>query len=375
MALTLLGFTDLVGRFATQARATANTALDFTVGSLFRALAEANATLGLQHQANTLRVLQTTRLATSTGIDCDTFGNDYGFTRLPAAPASGKATFSRASVSTSQTIIPVGLTVTSTDNSQTFAVVADTTNLAYVAGTGYVMPAAQLSLGVSVQSTTNGAAGNIAAGALGFLTSAKAGLDFVSNAAPFTGGADAETDAAYRTRFQLFIDSRSRGTLAAIRFSVASVRSSLLLAIGENVDSGGNYRPGSFVVTVDDGSGSPPSSLLTQVYNAVDLIRPVGCSFVVLPPSVLTATISLTLTAASGYNKAALIGPVATAILNYVSGLAIGVPLPYTRIANLAYSVPGVQNVTALLVNGGTADIGGGVTQVVRATTATVVVA
>ena len=53
---------------------------------------------------------------------------------------------------------------------------------------------------------------------------------------------------------------------------------------------------GSFVVTVDDGSGSPSTALLSTVQTAIDAVRPVGSIFSVQPPTVLTADVSLTIT-------------------------------------------------------------------------------
>jgi len=49
--------------------------------------------------------------------------------------------------------------------------------------------------------------------------------------------------------------------------------------IQENVVPGGGTQMGSFVVTVDDGSGDPPPSLLTTVATAVEAVRPVGSSY------------------------------------------------------------------------------------------------
>ena len=80
----------------------------------------------------------------------------------------------------------------------------------------------------------------------------------------------------------------------------------------------------------------------------------------------VSATISLTITAAPGYQKTALQGPVAAAITAYVNGLNVGAPLAFFRIPALAYGIAGVATVESVLLNSGTADIGGGATQVVR---------
>ena len=60
----------------------------------------------------------------------------------------------------------------------------------------------------------------------------------------------------------------------------------------------------------------------------------------------------------SGAGKNALIGPVATAITQFVNALPIGARLPVSRIATLAYGVdPSITNVIGIAVNCGTNDI------------------
>ena len=54
---------------------------------------DASQALWLQYLA--LLVLNVTRLATSSGSDCDSFGADFGFARLPPVAATGTVTFSR----------------------------------------------------------------------------------------------------------------------------------------------------------------------------------------------------------------------------------------------------------------------------------------
>ena len=119
-----------------------------------------------------------------------------------------------------------------------------------------------------------------------------------------------------------------------------------------NVDPSGDPAPGTFV-TINDGSGSPPGALVSAVASAVDTVRPVGTQFFVLPPTVYTANISLAITV-SDANKAAAQGAVSTAIHAYIASLPIGVPLPVSRVAALAYAAaPNITNVAAITINGG----------------------
>ena len=363
--MNLLTFSDLVRRFAAQARAGTSVVLDFTVGSVFRALAEATAGLALWLQWLILIVLRQTRASTSQGAELDSFGADYGYARLAAIPSTGAVTFGRLATGVAATV-PLGATVRTTDGTQSYAVVADTANAAWT-GAGYALAASALAVTVPVAAVTAGSGGNVLAGSVTVLTSALPGIDRVTNAAPFANGRDAETDQAMRNRFRLFVDSRSRGTQSAVLYAVASLQQGLQATVLES--------PGAFTVVVDDGTGAPSSALIARVFGAVDAVRPVGTALSVIGPMVVTATISLTITTADGYSHAAAIGQVANAILGYVDTLGIGRALPYSRLAQLAYSVPGVVNAQSILLNGGTADVGGGPTQVVRTLITGIVVA
>jgi hypothetical protein len=101
--------------------------LDSSVGSILRAITEANAAVSLWLQGMILQVLGVTRLATSTGTDCDSFVNDFGMTRLGASGALGSVTFSRFTA-TAQAVIPIGQQVQTADGTQTFQVIVDPTN-------------------------------------------------------------------------------------------------------------------------------------------------------------------------------------------------------------------------------------------------------
>jgi uncharacterized phage protein gp47/JayE len=372
--LPLQTFTALVQQFAAGAQGAASALLDFTVGSISRALAEGCASIALWLQWIATLILQRTRAATSVGSDLDSWMADFSLARLPAVAATGSVTFSRFTPSSSA-LVPVGAQVKTADGSRIFAVVADTTNpLWSAAQNGFLILAGTGSGTCTVQDVTTdasgnlsvGTAGNVAAGAISLLASAIPGVDTVMNSAAFTNGINAETDAAFRARFANYIQTRSLATDDAVAYATQSIQQGLQFTIQEN-DAGGSYQPGNFVVTVDDGSGNPPSSLLSSVYAAIDLVRPVGSTFTVQGPGDLTANITFTLMTNPSSNKPNLIGPVATAIETYVDTLPVGATLAFTRLAAVIYGVdPSISNVTGLEINGGTADIVPTQSQVVK---------
>jgi uncharacterized phage protein gp47/JayE len=358
MQLQLRTFSSLVTSAAAAVQGAASQLVDLTVGSTLRAVLEANASIALWMQWLILEVLQMTRAATSDGPDLDSWMADFSLTRLPAVSAIGAVTFSRFAPVASA-LIPVGTTVRTADGSQSFTVYADTTNPAYSAPQGgYLLAAGLAALTVPVTAVTAGSAGNVQAGTVSLVVAAMPGIDTVNNAAGFMGGLDPESDAAFRARFQNFLSSRSRATTTAVAYAIASIQQGLAYTIQENVAPDGSARAGSFIVTIDDGSGYPPSSLVATVSTAIEAVRPLGSTYMVQPVSVTVATISMSIAVTPGAVHSAVAALAAGAVAYYVDQLPIGAPLPWSRIAQVAYGASSqVANVTNVLLNGGTADL------------------
>ncbi|MCQ8277795.1 baseplate J/gp47 family protein [Acetobacteraceae bacterium KSS8] len=357
MQISLQNFSSLVANMSASVQGASATVLDVTVGSVLRAILEASASVGLWLQYLILQVLSMTRLSSSTGADADSWVNDFGMSRLPATAATGVVTMASFNPSAQAAVISNGMTVRLSDGSQTFTVV----NGPYVRAIG------QASVDVTVQAQTAGVIGNVQAGAVNMLGTAISGIDTVSNAAPFAGGASAETDAALRARFVTYINTRAQATEQAIVYAAASVGPTISVAIQENVTATGAVLPGNVNVVVDDGSGAPPASVLTAVAAAIDPIRPVGTTITVVAPSVIEVSMSGMISVAAGIDAAPVIATATTALESFVNGLSVGQLLPYSRLMAVLYaSSPLITNVTGLTVNGSSADVGGMSGTVVR---------
>jgi uncharacterized phage protein gp47/JayE len=379
MQLSLQNFTSLVQNAAAAAQGACAQILDFTVGSVVRVILEANASIALWLQWLILLVLQTTRAATSNGKDLDTWVADYSLTRIQPNASTGPVTFTRFTP-TSSALIAVGVQVKTADGSRVFAVIADTTNALWNATlNGFLVPAAQASATVTVTDVTVdasgnpsiGSAGNVVTGAISLISSAIAGIDAVTNAVPFTNGLNAETDAALRLRFANYITTRSRATGPAITYAASLVQSGLSVLVQENVNAMETAQAGAFLVTIDDGSGSPPSSLISAVAASVALYRPLGTQAYVVAPPNTTATVALTITTNPTTNKPALLAPVQNAIIAYVNSLPVGASLSYARLIAVVFGVdPSISDVTSYTLNSATADLAPGASNGVVKTSA-----
>ena len=119
MQLSLRTFNTLVQSMAAAVELSATQLLDLTVGSTLRAVLEANASIGLWVQWLILLVLRTTRAATSTGADLDSWMADLTLILLPAVASTGIVTLSRFT-STMQALVPAGVLVRTADGTGTF---------------------------------------------------------------------------------------------------------------------------------------------------------------------------------------------------------------------------------------------------------------
>ena len=356
LGLPVQDFTTLVRNMAGAMKSACLQSLDFASGTVLRAVVEANASVALWLQWLILQVLAITRAATSNGADLDSWMADFGVVRLPAVPAGGTVVLSRFTPGLAATV-PVGASIRTADGTGRFSVIADATNPAWT-GSAYSLAAPAASVSVPVAADAPGSAGNLPPGALTLLATAIPGVDGVTNPVSTTGGLDAESDGSLRARFSNFIDSRSRATAIAVSYAIQSVRQGLRFVLGENQLPDGTPSLGSFVVTVDDGTGTPSASLLASVTAAVDLVRPLGSTFIVQPPSIVQANVSLTIHLAAPATLADVAASISTAVTGWIATMPIGATLPRSRLGQLAFAASAsVVDVPSVLVDGMAADL------------------
>ncbi|AVF41496.1 baseplate J/gp47 family protein [Pandoraea apista] len=370
MTISTKDFVTLVREQVTAIQGGASALVDLTIGSTLRAVVEATASVALWLQSLILQLLVVTRAATSSGADLDTWMADFGVTRIPAVAASGFVTYARFTPAL-PALVPVGATPQTRDGTQTFIVTVDATNPAYdPAQNAYMLPAGTMSVTVPVLAQAPGAAGNVVAGAVNTITQGMPGIDTVSNGAAFLNGADAELDAALRTRFIAYINSLSKATRAAVLYAVLSLQQNVSATITENQQRSGLSQPGFFYVIVDDGTGAPSSTLLASAANAIEEVRPLTVTYGVYAPNTVIANVAMVITTAVGYDHSATTALVKAAIQNYINSLGLGTSLSYTRLAQLAYAASdGVTNVTGVTLNGGASDLAATSQQTIKAGT------
>ena len=297
-----------------------------SVGSILRAIVEANAAMVLWVQYLTMLVLQTTRAATSTGSDLDTWMADFTLTRKPAAPAKGNVSFSRYSAAVSA-VVTVGTALKTVDGTVSFHVAGDIANSAWQASlNGYFLPAGVSSIDIPIEASVAGTSGNVLPHSITVLAASVPGVDTVTNGLPTLGGTNSESDEAFRRRFQDFFAARSRATLDAISFAILGVQDGLKFAIQENTDITGNKRPGNILILVEDRWGNLADGLRSAIFAAIESVRPVGTAIILQPPHAVDIGISLNVTFArnSVDAPAVLQNQISDALWQYVADCPIG---------------------------------------------------
>lgn len=370
-ALVVKNYTALITDFAAAVQGASSALINFTIGSVVRAIGQASSAVALWLQGLVLQAITLTRAATSQGSDLDTWMADFGVTRVAAVAATGSVTFARVTSSIATTV-PVGAQVATGDGTQAFTVVAQPLNVLYSSAlNGYPVGVGIGSLLVPVQAAIGGTGSNVLTGTITVLKTGIPGIDSVTNASPFTNGAAAETDAALRARFVLFLNQLSLGTSAAIQFAIAQLQAGLQSTVSENVDSNlTTVDNGVITVYIDDGSGATPGATVTAAFNAANLVRAAGTRLGVFAASKITANVTFSITTAPGYDHPTVVGQAAVAVANYINGLGLDGNLAFTIIEHVAYGAsPGITNVTGITVNGGTADIVTNAAQTIKAGT------
>ncbi|GBQ89217.1 baseplate J/gp47 family protein [Gluconobacter albidus] len=359
MSLSLRSFSTTVSTAVTTAQASCSQLLDVSIGSPARALMESVGGVGLWLQYLVLQSLLRTRLSTSTGSDCDSFVYDFGMSRLPGTAATGIVTFASFLASDQSAVVPPGVIVR-TVGGISFAVTQDQTLPTWSASAGgYVREAGVSTLSVPVACQVVGESGNVSVGAICLMGTAVAGLDTVTNNAPFLNGSDQETDSQLRARFPLWLAAKASASRAAVGNAIANVQTDLSYSLRDGLDTAGNARSGYFTAVVNDGSGVPSDQLLSSVYDAVDSVRALGVGFAVQAPQDLTVNVSMDVVVPSSVPVQQAVSAIQSAVSKDIASMTVGDGYPYSRLSYLAYAGAGITVTSVLNVrlNGGQADI------------------
>lgn len=197
-----------------------------------------------------------------------------------------------------------------------------------------------------------GSAGNVRRGSINRFPVTLPGLTSVENITDFTGGYDAESDAALLERY---LEKVSRPNVSGNKYHY--------IEWAKEVNGVGDVRviplwkgAGTIKVVIVNSDNQPADeALLSEVKAHIEKTKPIGADVTVVSATPLRINISVKLTANDVPNLQAKIESV---IKNYLSNDALKRSyISYAKIGSLILSVLGVEDYTDLKVNSGTANI------------------
>ncbi len=290
------------------------------------------------------------RSSTSSGPALDSWMAQFNFPRDPATYAtSNTVTLSRSTPAAQSYEIPLGA-IFQTVNGVQFATVADSTQTAYQSGGYYLLATGESSITVTVQALIAGTGSNIAANTLNQFVTQVTGVSSVNNPFAISNAKAAESDAAFRSRFLLYLEGLRQATLPAIESAIESVQSGIQYVIVPNETLAGVTQYGYFYATIWPYTDALQAEVYASIANAVAL----GIQFNVYSATVIQVTVTVTIEVMANYVPASVQSAVQTALSTYLTGLVLGETLYWSYLYDVIYSVSGVLNAFDLLVNGAT---------------------
>jgi len=368
---------------------------DFNVGSLVRTMFEAVTLVIDEVYFQLVQMLNGFYINSATGSDLDKRLSDFGLQRYLAQPSTLTLSFSSASGTPA---VPVGTicTVDSTDTTPSLSYVTIADGVAGIGG-GPNIPAV---------CTTAGAVGNLPTVSFSSWTvnSIPFGVTGVTNTSLGYNGFDQEPDSQFRSRGISFLSSLPRGTNSAIVgacLNAVNVSTSSPLGItqafvlenysltysGSNTQANSDlviaplspFTPASLVgptiapnvpqyggitVVVDNGLGTLPFSVVSSLVPIINGdpstptlypgYRASGIQVWVTRPAILTpATITLNLKLLKTVlDVASTLTACETAMSTFTSQIPIGGTLYMSDIITQCMAVPGVVDVSGVVING-----------------------
>lgn len=176
--------------------------LDTSVGQPVRKILDAVAEVVAEAQVDAHLFTHTFDVSSKAGADLDDFLLLFSMVRFAATRASGTVTFSRPSAAPQDYPIPAGTQVTT----------AGATPVVFATTVPAMIAKGDLSMDAPVQAVVGGTSGNLSANTLTALATPVDGIGSVTNAAPTSGGTNAESDSALIERFTKTVFRSLAGT-------------------------------------------------------------------------------------------------------------------------------------------------------------------
>lgn len=349
MAFQLKDFSSIVASMINLMRASTKKITDYNVGSVARTLVEAPAA---EIDQLYLEMFHGLREA----IPVATY-NTFDFNLLPASGATGVLTFYAAGGHVADILIPAGTLAKNQTTSKVYRTTADVTLLVGV------NEASISAVSNAVGSDTNSDANTILQ-----MIGSISGITGVANLTPFTGGREVESDDDRKLRFQGFISTLQRGTLAALRYGASTatvtdvngIVTERVVHIGiiepYEVDSLAN-DPGFVELYVHNGVGGTSPTLVAATQKIIDGYyeidgtpvpgwKAAGVTVSCYAATEVLVAVTGAVSVLTNYQAADVLAACVTSVRSYLLALKVGENAIENEIIRRVMATPGVYNVT-----------------------------
>lgn len=251
-----------------------------------------------------------------------------GLTRREAAAAEGVIRFETDSAADTDLVIQAG-TVCMTAGGVRF----ETTREGTIAS-------GETAVEVPARAIEPGASGNVAADAIRAMAVAPVGVSRCTNPEGFSGGLDAESDEALRSRILETFRRMPNGANAAYYEQEAMSFPQVAAAVAVPRPRG----VGSVDVVVSTPAGVPDGALLEELQSYFEQRREIAVDVQVRAPEVKNVTVTIRVAAEDNRDGETVRQAVEQAVRSWFDGRLLGQNVLRARLGALAFAVDGVKN-------------------------------
>ena len=265
---------------------------------------------------------------TAQGAYLDQHAAMRGITRQAAARAAGTLRFYTEEPAAAALDIPAG-SVCMTEDGVRF----QTTRAA-------VLPEGERTVDVPAEAVEPGSGGNAGPETVTVLTSCPVGITGCVNPEAFSGGSDAEDDAALRARVLESYQRLPNGANAAFYEEQALRHEGVAAARAIGRARG----IGTVDVYITAPAGAPDAALLEEVRADLQAKREIAVDVQVLAPETVPTDVTVELDAGENGDFETVKDAVSAAAAGWFTGKLLGKPVRLAELGRLVYSVDGVEN-------------------------------
>lgn len=267
---------------------------------------------------------------TASGKYLDMHAQMRGLERKAAARSSGYLVFSRDKAESFEAAVPEG----------TLCAVRDEPEIMFATAEAAVIPSGETSVTVPALSCNGGTEANVRPDTVTLMITPPEGVSSVSNALPFTGGEDVESDDMLRWRLMRSMREVPNGANAA-SYRDAAMKFEGITACSVVPRARGR---GTVDVILASGGHAPEDELLEAVSDALEESREIGTDLTVKGVTPVEVDVTVEVELRDGYDQNEAEETCENAVYSFFSALEIGESLDTKALLSSVYAAGAVKS-------------------------------